>query len=516
MARLRQIHSNDYVASGKVHDEFENLIRYINAAETAHGNKTFAELMDVLFNDSGEFDGPIQFRFDSTDGLEYRVGEYTDPDAGWKQVAEAAKLRGAPGKDVGTITGPILYNRQDYVATASQTVFNYDLDSSAETAVVYVNGLLQEESAYTISTANNTITFSTGLNVSDNVTIYSIRESAATPFRRETTTSTAGQAVFAFVHQPDDEFFVYVNGILQRPGGSYDYTSDANRDTITFTFGLSANDVVEILAFHNSSLRDVGGLMLEDKFLDDAGLIDWPLIGVDNNEIPQSKVNNLTTDLSTKAKLTVSGTTPSSPANGDMWLDTSSSPALLKYYDTSTAAWLNTSPESTLPNFATTDANKYVAVNGTGTALEYKVFDTSGLVKTNQKGAANGVAELDANARLVTTQLPQSISTGTFYGEVGGTVSSGNYSIQRIFKEKVRIDGIVVLTQAGTCDVTIQVNGVDQGSSHAASTSLNETTLGTTIEVDATASSRKIGFKVANATSCADLEVALAYTVLTS
>ena len=53
MARLRQQHPQDYGSSGKIHTDFENIIRYINAAEL--GNKTVGELLtQVKDRDSGQ------------------------------------------------------------------------------------------------------------------------------------------------------------------------------------------------------------------------------------------------------------------------------------------------------------------------------------------------------------------------------------------------------------------------------------------------------------------------------
>ena len=72
MARLRQQHPQNYVNSGNIHTDFENLIRYINSAEL--GNKTIGELFGILFNEEGVFRGPIQMRQDVNTGIQYRVG----------------------------------------------------------------------------------------------------------------------------------------------------------------------------------------------------------------------------------------------------------------------------------------------------------------------------------------------------------------------------------------------------------------------------------------------------------
>ena len=74
MARLRQQHPQNYVNSGNIHTDFENVIRYINSAEL--GDKTVSELLRVLFDEEGVFQGPIQMRVDTEEGLQYRVGQY--------------------------------------------------------------------------------------------------------------------------------------------------------------------------------------------------------------------------------------------------------------------------------------------------------------------------------------------------------------------------------------------------------------------------------------------------------
>ena len=65
-------------------------------------------------------------------------------------------------------------------------------------------------------------------------------------------------------------------------------------------------------------------MMFEEDFAHtDSGLIKFNKIKIDNDAIPQAKVASLTTDLGSKAKLTVSSSTPAGPATGDLFLDTS-------------------------------------------------------------------------------------------------------------------------------------------------------------------------------------------------
>ena len=67
MARLRQQNPQNYVASGNINAEFENVIRYLNSAEL--GEKTLGELLKVLFTEDGVWQGPIEFRNDSSAGI---------------------------------------------------------------------------------------------------------------------------------------------------------------------------------------------------------------------------------------------------------------------------------------------------------------------------------------------------------------------------------------------------------------------------------------------------------------
>ena len=60
MARLRQQFPSNYSSSTNINTELENIIRYVNAAEL--GEKTLSELLGQLFNSSGEWEGPVEFK----------------------------------------------------------------------------------------------------------------------------------------------------------------------------------------------------------------------------------------------------------------------------------------------------------------------------------------------------------------------------------------------------------------------------------------------------------------------
>ena len=132
MARLRQQHPQNYVNSGNIHTDFENLIRYINSAVL--GNKTIGELFSILFNEEGVFRGPIQMRQDVNTGIQYRVGQYSDDESGWITIANIADLRGTAGSSVGNVEGPFFFNRQDFEIGSGVTAITVGAGGTGYTA----------------------------------------------------------------------------------------------------------------------------------------------------------------------------------------------------------------------------------------------------------------------------------------------------------------------------------------------------------------------------------------------
>lgn len=513
MARLRQLNPNNYPGSGKISEEFESLVRYLNAAEL--GNKTLAELMAQLFDENGEWAGLIEMRLDPTEGLQYRVGEYSTSEDGWVTIADTSELTGPAGSNVGTIEGPLFYNLVNFTATAGQTVFSYSFESSTATVLVFRNGILQKPNpsgAYVADATTDTITFNTGLTVGDLVTVYSIRTQSVTNFRRSDIVSTAGQAVFAFPHTSDEQLVVFRNGILQRNGGAYDYVNTPAQGTVTFTTSLAINELVTIVTVENTALQNVAGLMLQDAFCDTAGNILYSKLAIANDQIPQAKVSGLASGLGAKAKLTVSASTPASPANGDLWLDTSQATPYVKFYYNAT--WYLTSPASSVPNYSASDATKYLRVNGAGNALEFQPIDFSALVPKSYMGAANGVPTLDSTGKIPATQLPAVSSADTIPAFQSGAVANGTYLAKRLYKQRIRIDGITARLSAGTCTIQLSVDGSTVGVTQAVSTTAVDLTFGTSIEVDGRTTSKRLEVVVTSQSGATNLEVGIAMVTL--
>tara|TARA_R100001443_G_scaffold73473_1_gene81386 strand:+ start:505 stop:2079 length:1575 start_codon:yes stop_codon:yes gene_type:complete len=524
MARLRQQYSQNYGSSSNINTEFENLVRYVNAAEL--GEKTIGELLAILFDANGVWQGPIEMRKDVASGIQYRVGSYTDDTAGWTTIATMADLRGASGSNAGTIGAPILHSRHDVNPTSGQTVFDYAHDVTDD-LLVYVDGVLQREGAVGVgdytksatggSLSTGAVTFdpSPYVNANTLVTIFKIRATSITGYNRQNFVVSGTQIQFPFVHDEGTKLQVYKNGILQREGGSFDYTTSPVNNVVTFTSTVTNGNLVSIITVENTSTTAVTGLMMEEAFVNTAsGLIDYAKVEVDNNEIPQTKVSNLATDLGAKAKITTSASTPATPATSDLWLDTSQTPNILKFY--TGTQWLQTSPDSTLPTFTTTDASKYVRVNGTGTALEYGTVDLSSVIATSQRGAANGVASLDSNGKLPSAQLSSVLSTNNLYLKLSAP-GNASFTMMKFWGIKVRITGISVATSNGTITVEPMVLGAAAGSqTFNATTAGLDTTVTPNLEIDCTSTAKDFGFITSNDSSAQDLEVTFQYSVIAS
>lgn len=520
MARLRQQYPQNYISNTYINTEFESIIRYLNAAEL--GNKTVAELLAQIFNDEGEFEGPIEFRVDNTAGLQYRIGEFTVAEAeeGWVTIAPIADLRGPSGLDVGQIDGPIFYNREDIIVVGTPNVVTYaSLDANAETILVYRNGLLLKESDYSLDFNTGIITFIYNLANNDAMTIYSIRTIPTSNFNRTDFLAVVPTSVVAFPHGPDDSLLVYNNGLLQREGALYDYTHDDVTDTVTFLSPLAPGDEVTIFTADAQTSTTVGGLMLEDEYTDGNGFITYSTLSIADGEITQAKVSGLSASLTLKANITVAALTPVSAVSGDLWLDTSQVPNILKFYDG--VQWLSTNPTNSLPTFLISNANQYLRVNGTGTALEYGDLDLSSVVPKTYMGASNGVASLDSGGKLPTSQLPDVYSQSTLpflsRWETGlATTANATYFVSYVYKQILRIDGISFKLSAGTCDVRISVDGTPLGSTYAVTTSLQQQALGSAIQVDGSTVAKRIEIAVTNQAGAGILEIGLAAASVTA
>jgi hypothetical protein len=360
--------------------------------------------------------------------------------------------------------------------------------------------------------ATGAVILTSGATAGETITIFRLRAPLVAGYRRADFEVITSQQVFSFEHNPEDKMQVYLNGILLREGGSFDYTAQPASDTITLNTPISAGNTLSVIFAENAAVRVLSGLMLGDDFLDQtSGLIRFDRIGLPDNGISQDKIAGLSAVLGNAAKITVDSVSPTDPLASDFWLDTSRTPNTLKFYDGT--RWLLTSPESGLPTFVVGDAKKLIRVNATGTALEYADLDLSSVIAVTQKGAANGVASLDTNGRLPFSMLPEVLGNDSFYLNVS-IVANQLYTLTRIFRQKLRIDGVAIATTSGTCTVQITLNGVDVGTTYTVNSSGLNSQIGSPIEVDATTAAVKIGFRVTNNATASGLDVTLAAAIV--
>ena len=519
MARLKVLYPGNHTSSGNIGADVENIVRYLNSAEL--GDETLAELMRKLFDNDGILKAPVELRNDPIEGLQYRVGEYAEKEEGWKQLATVAEIRGASGSDVGTIGAPLFSARQDVVINEADsegniayptgtTEFSY-IHEAADAIVVYLNGALLAEDDYTNSNLNNTVTLNDSTQANDLVTIYKVQSANDSGFTREDVIAGTSQAVFPFVHNEDQKVLVYRNGVLQRSGGTNDYTQQPANSTITFTSALVSGDLVTFIIVEDTSQVRVSGLMTEDKFTNSDGLIPYGKLAVQDAEIPRAKVEGVTELLANRGRVYVSASEPLSANAGDMWVDTAASPNVLKFYNGT--GWLLTSPDTGIPAFGTTNALQFLRVNSTGGGLEFANVDFTSLVPKTYIGAADGVAGLDSTGRLPIAQLPDTFATRSFFFKQTGSIGNGAYTITRAFKQNVRIDAIAAKSTSGTANIQMKINGINAGDVIPVSSTLTEQNLSASIAIDATTTSREVAFEVTSASSLTDIEVTLAAVI---
>lgn len=517
--RLRQLNPENYGSSRTISSEFESIIRYLNSAEV--GNKTVSELLRSIFDETGSFSGPVEFRFDTTEGLQYRIGTYSDPTVGWTTILTYDQIRGSSGVNFGDVGHPFIASRAEFTADSGQSEFDY-AHTEDDDLLVFVNGILKVEGGgndYTSdteggSTNSGSITFNSPLTLNDVVTIAKVQRSVVSGFRRSDWDVAVPTSVFPFETAENQEVMVYLNGVLQKEGGGNDYVIDDANDIITFTSPVQANDRVSVFTIDNASSVRVAGLMVESDYVNlKNGLIKFDKVEVNNGAILPEKVHGLPSLISRTRTVFVSDTTPASHVAGDIWLNTSQTPNEVSFSDG--AKFLPFSPEGSLPPYVASDANKVVMVNGTGTGLIYGNVDLSSKLNVTERGAANGVAPLDATGRLPTQHLPLATVTSSLYTKVD-TVADQDYEFQRIFGQQIEINRLSLFTSSGTCTVQLTVDTVPVGTTYAVTSVPSEITLGTPIAVNALSSARMLGFVVTSNSAAANLEVTVGYSGVSS
>lgn len=510
MSRLRQLRAYEYGSSSAIQTEFESIVRYLQSAEV--GGQTLSETINKITDDNGNLQSNVALRNDATNGIQYRVGEYTDAEAGWTTIISAADLRGPSGVAVGEIGAPIFNSRVDYTVVTSLSdpvdnteilagtaVLNYSHLESDE-LLVYRDGiLLQEGGDYTTDENGNggtgTVTLTSAhttadpVTTADNFTIYKVRSTAITNFRRLDATNDTGAdlAFVSFDLSDSTQILVYVSGILYREPD--DYARDPINDRVVFT----ANQYIpqganySIITVEDADVQTVTGIMMESAFTDiTTGLIQFNKLGISDGAITQPKVQNLQTDLAARAKLFT--TTPSAADLASGIVDdafykrTVNNATEVVYYDGTSSIVLN--PSTSLPTASDTDVNKVVTVDSAGSYV-LSLVDLSGVVENTDKNAANGVAALDDNGKIKKDQYAMSGDNSLlskfsgsphiefFYDPQQGSdpatsavIPNGTYRVERFYGQNYKITGFEVRCKGGSANVQLKKSGALVGSAH--------------------------------------------------
>jgi len=514
MSRLRQLRAYEYGSSSAIQTEFESIVRYLQSAEV--GGQTLSETINKITDDNGNLQSNVALRNDAISGIQYRVGEYTDAEAGWTTIISAADLRGPSGVAVGEIGAPIFNSRVDYtvVTTLSDPVDNTEILTGtavlnyshleSDELLVYRGGiLLQEGGDYTTDHNGNsgtgTVTLTTAhltpvsgsgpITTNDNFTIYKVRSTAITNFRRLDATND-GSVPLPFVSfdlSESTQILVYVSGILYREPD--DYARDPINDRVVFTANqqIQPDANYSIITVEDADVQTVTGIMMESAFTDiTTGLIQFNKLGISDGAITQSKVQNLQTDLAARAKLFT--TTPSAAelASGDIddafYTRTANNATEVVYYDGTSSIVLN--PSSSLPSASDTDVNKVVTVDSAGSYV-LSLVDLSGVVKDDDKNAANGVAALDDNAKIRKDQYAMSGDNSLlsrfsasphvefFYDPQQGSdpstsaiIATGDYRVERFYGQNFKITGLEIRCSGGSGNIRLKKSGAVVGDTH--------------------------------------------------
>jgi hypothetical protein len=495
MARLRQIQPGRYGSSDAVGSEFESIIRYLNGAEI--GNNTLSELLAKVFNNNGEVTLGLGFRFDPAAGLQVSFS-----DGQWYTIAGVDQVRGAPGLNVGSVDGSMFSNRQDFIAIAAQTVFPYRASTGSVDVHVFANGLLLPPTEYAYSTTLENLTLVTPRGAGDLITAVSVRNNAALTYRRSDFVASPSQVVFPFPHSDNETIHVYRGGLFQRPGTGNDYTTNSVSGTVSMSTGQSAGTVITVMAVNNSALREVAGIMLEDRYTQN-GNIRLDRVAIPVNSVPQDRIVNLVTNLSAKADLYVGTSEPSgSIRQGSIWINTSGTVPRMNFY--SGAGWYDASPNGLIPAPSPVFGGRFLRLNSSGTSLDYVNIDFSALVPRTAIGNPNGVAALDANGRVPNQNLSDAAFKSPIIGSRTGLVADGSYNVAIISGNRHTFDGMTLMVGEGSATVSLTVGGTAIGLPLAVGTTPTKVNF-VAVTRDATTQGQAVTLTVTSSVNARDL-----------
>lgn len=213
------------VASGTGATKTITIGGYSNSDVDTHLNRSTAATNEVLSWNGSDYDWVAQ-----SGGASSTVYQYTD--AGMSEF--------------------------EFTASANQTTFSGSdtnsatLSYAANSIMVFVNGVLQDDGVDYTATNGTSVVFGTALAANDEVRIIAVSSTATlhNPTKLDAITTVNGQAAYsltvgssAYTPSHENALTVSVNGITQEPGNSFTISGS----TITFSPALSTGDVVDYI-----------------------------------------------------------------------------------------------------------------------------------------------------------------------------------------------------------------------------------------------------------------------------
>ena len=166
-------------------------------------------------------------------------------------------------KEIGSInslitSGSVGLQEFEYTATSNQTTFSgadtgsQTLSYIANSIMVFVNGVLQDDTVDYTATNGTSVVFTNGLATNDEVRImaFSVGATGHNPTKLDSITTVNGQATYALTAggsahtaSAQNALTVSVNGVTQEPGSSFSVSGS----NITFSPALATGDVVDYI-----------------------------------------------------------------------------------------------------------------------------------------------------------------------------------------------------------------------------------------------------------------------------
>tara|TARA_Y100001963_G_scaffold13345_1_gene16669 strand:+ start:6617 stop:9577 length:2961 start_codon:yes stop_codon:yes gene_type:complete len=209
---------------------------------TSATSTTLADADRIVVNDVPKI------ALDGTDGTSSNANDDVLLETGFKLLAETGSgtMKQVTLGDLKTFhdnTHNLTISTPTAVAGSNAYTVSHE---SADSVIVYRNGVQLDSSEVTTNSSNNTVTF-TCVDTSDKIAIHVISALSVSGMTVYRPTAVAGSNAYSVVNDTNDTVLVYRNGVLLDDG---DLTISTSNDTVTFTC-TDTSDEITIQVFGN-------------------------------------------------------------------------------------------------------------------------------------------------------------------------------------------------------------------------------------------------------------------------